>query len=142
MVEDGCGGSAGERRDAGRVAGRDGMMQESTYYNIFGEGAQKQSCCFPFPPELIEPWYGNYLREYYGTLIEMMGCPIDYGWVAPVLRYLLRNLRPALRREDVKRGTRKRFNPEREHSLSKNDEKPRIGKRFHPLCLRRSISRW
>jgi hypothetical protein len=30
MVEDGCGGSAGERRDAGRVAGRDGMMQEST----------------------------------------------------------------------------------------------------------------
>lgn len=141
MVEDGCGGSAGERSDAGRVAGRDGMMQESTYYNIFGEGAQKQSCCFPFPPELIEPWYGNYLREYYGTLIEMMGCPIDYGWVAPVLRYY-RNLRPALRWEDVKRGTRKRFNPEREHSLSKNDEKPRIGKRFHPLCLRRSISRW
>ena len=80
MVEDGCGGSAGERSDAGRVAGRDGMMQESTYYNIFGAGAQKQSCCFPFPPELIEPWYGNYLREYYGTLIEMMGCPIDYGW--------------------------------------------------------------
>jgi hypothetical protein len=63
-------------------------MFRSTFWGV-GEGAQKQSCCFPFPPELIEPWYGNYLREYYGTLIEMMGCPIDYGWVAPVLRYLL-----------------------------------------------------